>query len=539
MARPAAAARLMIVLAFLAVPALAQEPPPGLPWIESYGVADYQGHKQNWDVAQGPDGLLYVAGGSSLLVFDGVDWRRYGTPNNGRIRSFQVADDGRIWVGSEDDFGWFERDAAGGLAFHSLADRIPASQRPFGDVRQVVILDEQVIFQTTGRLFHWADGKLSSRSPWGNRFRIVFVHNGRLFVLVDDAIYPLDGFDDEAPGPAPDPRWPLAPGTQATFLLPWDGDTLLLGTYADGLFLIDSEGPRPFNDDAALATAWPYTAERMADGSLAVGTIHGGLFQLDATGRVLVHLDSDNGLPVDTTLGLGLDHQGGLWLSQENAITRIALASPLRRYGESFGLTDVEGIARVDGHWMFAGSGGLAVHDPGAGELRFLDVPQNELFGLLATASGVLLAGSNGVYQVDIDFEAPAVLAVEPVFEDTFSYDVVASRHRPVVYVGTESGLGLIERVDGRWVNRGLVPGVTQRADTIAEDGDGRVWVGTGTGVVQALEWGAAQVPEVTLTLDAADGVPAGNAWVFSFGDDVIFATTEGGYRLSADTPPR
>ncbi|MEM9303020.1 MAG: hybrid sensor histidine kinase/response regulator transcription factor, partial [Pseudomonadota bacterium] len=161
------------------------------------------------------------------------------------------------------------------------------------------------------------------------------------------------------------------------------------------------------------------------------------------------------------------------------------------------------------------------------------------IFGLLATPPGVLLAGSNGVYQVDIDFEAPAVLAVEPVFEDTFSYDLVASRHRPVVYVGTESGLGLLARVDGRWVSRGLVPGVTQRADTIAEDGDGRVWVGTGTGVVQALEWGAAQVPEVTLTLDAADGVPAGNAWVFSFGDDVIFATTEGGYRLSADTPPR
>jgi len=71
---------------------------------------------------------------------------------------------------------------------------------------------------------------------------------------------------------------------------------------------------------------------------------------------------------------------------------------------------------------------------------------------------------------------------------------------------------------------------VEHRASTIAEDSEGRVWVGTTVGRYYRLAWQGDELV-VEAELDAADGVPDGYAWAFNLGDRTVLGTGEGGYR--------
>jgi len=101
-------------------PAYAQVKNIGLPKIINYSKADYNGGAQNWEVGQDKNGNLYFANTSGLIQFNGTSWSKNTIPNT-TVRSLKVADDGRIYVGGYNEFGFFEANAKGKLIYHSLS----------------------------------------------------------------------------------------------------------------------------------------------------------------------------------------------------------------------------------------------------------------------------------------------------------------------------------------------------------------------------------------------------------------------------------
>ena len=76
----------------------------------NYTVADYQAGNQNWAISQGPDGKIYVGNNKGLLVFDGTHFELIQLPNKRSVRSLYITPESRIYVGSFEEFGYFEKD---------------------------------------------------------------------------------------------------------------------------------------------------------------------------------------------------------------------------------------------------------------------------------------------------------------------------------------------------------------------------------------------------------------------------------------------
>lgn len=83
----------------------------------------------------------------------------------------------------------------------------------------------------------------------------------------------------------------------------------------------------------------PFTATRLPDGRVAVGTIQGGLHQLDGQGRLLGHLTKAKGLKDDAVPASFVDREGGLWLTTGNGLARAEVGNPLSRFDEPNGLS--------------------------------------------------------------------------------------------------------------------------------------------------------------------------------------------------------
>ena len=63
---------------------------------------------------------MYIGNNRGLLVFDGIHWDLVKLPNNLGVRALYISKDGRIYVGSFEEFGYFEMDDENDLIYNLL-----------------------------------------------------------------------------------------------------------------------------------------------------------------------------------------------------------------------------------------------------------------------------------------------------------------------------------------------------------------------------------------------------------------------------------
>jgi hypothetical protein len=86
-----------------------------LPPVVNFSVEDYKGGNQNWGVDTSGQ-IIYVANNEGLLEFDGVNWYLNRLPNRTIVRSVKVVDN-KIYTGSYEEFGFWERTKNGSLEY--------------------------------------------------------------------------------------------------------------------------------------------------------------------------------------------------------------------------------------------------------------------------------------------------------------------------------------------------------------------------------------------------------------------------------------
>ena len=507
--------------------------PPGKPIINSYTMAEHGGHLNQWVVRQGPDQRIYVGGGDGLVIFDGASWQAVQSRNRDRVRVMEIDSDGRIWIGSPNEFGYFDIAADGNLTYRSISDELPESRRNFSETRGLHLLGKRVYFQTLERLFLWENGQLTEFESWDGPFRVAEVHQDRYLVNVDDELYDLTAFPDAGVTPAPvaDGIWPS--GAQASFITSWPNGRLLLGTVSDGLHWWDGEDRERLKTSEQFDQSWPYRAIPGPDGSLLVGSVLAGLFQLTHDGELIEQVNRSSGLAVSDVMGLTLDHEQGLWLAQHGAIARVDLFNGLRIYDADTGLSAANDLIVHKNEWVIAdvnGLGLLRAEDAVSSRFDLLDTPIREVYALAGDGDHLLVAGSDGVHRVQINPEEGTLDFHELLIEANFAFGLVPSRLQPAVYAELVDGLGVLLKSEQGWQIQSRVEGVNHRILTVVEDRQGRVWGGTTAGVYYVFRW-QDQTLVVDRVLTAEAGVPPGYAWAFDVDGRLVLGTSLGGYR--------
>src|SRR5690606_34047596 len=117
---------------------------------------------QNWDFDQDANGIIYIANNEGLLIFDGQYWSLQPFPNKTIVRSVKIGPDGNIYVGGQDEMGYFAPNAQGVLQYTSLTDIISENERSFGDVWDIATLNSDIFFRTATRIFRYRNQTMQS-----------------------------------------------------------------------------------------------------------------------------------------------------------------------------------------------------------------------------------------------------------------------------------------------------------------------------------------------------------------------------------------
>ena len=125
------------------------------PVVRNFSVSDYHARIQNWAVAQDADGVMYIGNSKGMLEYDGNTWTLHELPTKEIVRSIYVADDGKIYVGSYEEFGYFERTFPEGLTYHSLKSELGEFKFHNDEIWSILPVGNKIIFQSFCSFFFY------------------------------------------------------------------------------------------------------------------------------------------------------------------------------------------------------------------------------------------------------------------------------------------------------------------------------------------------------------------------------------------------
>ena len=457
----------------------------GFPLIQTYAP---DASPQSFGITRDPQGLLYVANMSGVLVYDGAWWRTI--PIGQATSAFSITCDpaGRVAVGGVDELGLLAPGPDGALRYTSLAGLLPPEQRTLGQVMRVDPTPEGFLFLTTKWLLLWDGTRFTTVAtfPGDRPYAMSFEVRGSIHVWTRDGIFRLAGSRL-----VPVPGGEAYRGRRVDLILPGGParpGSLLVSVRGEGLFLLEDGRNVSF---APAASRW--TAEKkliegslLPDGRWAMGSILGGLLLLGPDGEVDQVIDSSVGLPDDFVNGTVIDREGSLWLALNNGLARVEIASRLSLIDRRLGLQgSVYSLTRHQGDLWVATAAGLFTTTPGHRTLRMRAIPEIPIstWSLLSAGDDLLVGTAYGLYRLRSGH------AAEVSGIGTTVYLLARSPSDPErVWAGTDVGLFAVRRQGREWRLEGKIEAGLRNVRTLAESQNGVLWLGTGLDGVTRVE---------------------------------------------------
>lgn len=375
-------------------PIMAEGVTEGTPGVRSFPKEEYGASGQNWSIAQGLSGTIYVANSAGLLEYDGSTWLLHPTPGGNVIRAVAVGADGVVYTSGYQELGFWQHDDLGDLHYTSLKEKVRHLFTPNVEFWNIFPDGSRILFQAFTQLIILENGEFSSL-PFDRFVNSAVLTGGRLLVNeMDEGIFELrDSLK------LPFVTGEFFRGKAMRFLFPWDEGRYLMGTASHGLYLVSEgkveEWSTPLN--GMFRRTEVNRAALLPSGDLAVGTIQEGIFLIGRDGRLKWHLNTRNGMQNNTVLGLFCDREGNLWGALDRGVDMIP-AGP--QGGVRF--LPVEGIGAVYDAALFEGRLYLGTNQglfegemPAAREdFRLVAGTQGQVWDL-TVIGGELIAGHN------------------------------------------------------------------------------------------------------------------------------------------------
>lgn len=504
----------------------------GLPWLEKHTAQDMGTKPVILCVREDSHGRLFV-GGTDLLVHDGQSWKTIPMAGAQAVRTVQFGEDGRVWIGALNEFGYLTEPKAGEFEYHSLIPCLPENERHVGHIWGSGLVGPHVYFIGKDKLYRWD----------GAAFRIwSYPSQSRLFPL------PLGG-----------ETWFHHIET-GLYRLTADGPKLelgsaefhaagLLGLFRDetGLVAVSSSGfyrpghpPKPVFDDAAnryMLENNVASYARASDGSHLIGTLNGGLLIVDAKGRLLRAINQRDDPMLKTVLALHVAGPDTVWGATPNGIFRLDPTGTVTLFDARNGLEGGSASLHIDANGLFssnlAGSQRLVPASNGATFVRLPGLA--EVYTNLCPASGGLLLGRHG----GIDFYDGAT--VTPIYQVQAKgvYRIIPSRRGADTYLLSEGdSVVRLRQLPDRSFQYEAIARIPDYAHSLVEADLGRIWVGTsstGAYLVDPIAGTAAPAidPEAGIPLRGYANVVRNDQGVLIFSRDRALQAAPDGEKLT------
>lgn len=441
---------------------------PFSPIVRSYSVSNYNAGIQNWSVAQDERGIMYIGNNKGLLEFDGNRWKLHELPTKNIVRTVYIGEDGKIFVGSFEEFGYFEHDSLGSLVYHSLKDEVKDFRFQNDEIWSIVPVQDEIVFQSFGSLFiydgHTVRGIRTKSLPLnlfqvGDTFYSQLINEGLSIFINDGFEHLIDrkllGDSDVMAG------------------LSYDDGALLLTRNSGGFIYQHGKVVKWHTEcDAELEKYTVNRAVMTKDSCYIIGTISNGVYAIDKKGRLLWKENTDSRLQNNTVLGLYCDADNNVWVALDEGIAYILNNSlvyyyepPYRKIGMIY---DV--LVKEDEAYVASNQG---VYRMKSGKLELVPGLEEQAWYVKEWGNQILCGHNKGTFQIS-GLQASLISDVR----GAMCMREIYHEGRPLLLQGTYTFLNLYkENASGVWSFLNSLGGFTHMVRGIEMDHRGNIWV--------------------------------------------------------------
>lgn len=506
----------------------------GLPDVINYSKQSYSAGLQNWDIKQDKNGIIYFANNEGLLSFDGRYWNLYPLPNRTIVRSVEIGSDNRIYVGGQDELGYFAPSANGRLVYHPLNQLLPAKDKSFGDVWDIVSLKKDVFFRTNNRIFKFTNDAVATfkaASEWsylGICNNKLYAHDfsGGLMQFENNVMTPLiltGSF------PTTDP---------VTAILPAANGSILVTTLKNGIYTITGNVLSKFvsPNNSLFQNERIYAATRINKDWIALATNNSGIYIIDAGGNIIQSFAKVEGLQNNNVLSIFLDNQSNLWLGLDNGIDFIAYNSAVKHI-TPFGQDGSGYAAHIYNNRLYTGtSNGLySVNLQQMQDLSFskgnftvVNNTKGQTWHLTEINNQLLLGHHEGAFVIKDNTAVP--FSNTPGFWNFIPLSTTFPTQK--IVSGTYRNLQFFHYKDGQFIPAGTVNDFVESSRFVTIDENDHIWVSHPYHGVYEVSPAANGFTNKIYT--DKDGLPSIlNNHVYKVKNEVVVATEKGVYSFN------
>ncbi|APG60253.1 helix-turn-helix and ligand-binding sensor domain-containing protein [Christiangramia salexigens] len=363
-----------------------------IPPIQNFEPANYSAASQNWDIKVDDRGVIYSANNEGLLVFDGLNWELFPLENNSIIRSV-YPHDGRIYTGSYQEFGYWERENDGCMNYTSLAPLMEEFNMQSDEFWEILAVDEAIYFRSFGAVYKYEDDQVKKLS---DKFSSAMgVYKGKLVIAADKG---LSYLDENGKNQILTNTSDLVNDNDITHLETYN-DTLYIGT-RNQLFIYSNEKLKVFPDAGLndMLARYDLNHISVSGNDVIIGTIKSGIIHYKIRNAEFTMYNRASGLQNNTILGMDFKRDK-LWLALDRGIDVIDLNSPIKFYTDTTGeLGAVYDMVVHDGKYYLASNTGIYEFD--ANKLKQINRSEGHTWNL-ELVDGVLYANhNNGLFKI-------------------------------------------------------------------------------------------------------------------------------------------
>lgn len=440
---------LCLALAFWAIKFNAQELPPVL----NFTPEDYTAENQNWAVAQGDQDFIYVANNSGLLEYDGAKWSLYKSPNNTILRSVTVVGN-RIYTGSYMEFGYWQHANTGLLEYTSLSESLKNSLVEDEQFWNILAIDDLVLFQSLNKIY-----------SFNNNTQEVKIFDSESSItqsyLIDKSVY----FQQEGLGlfqlqngnaVLVSEAQPFLENIVVSFFK--KNENYIAVTQKNGIFQLNNGNPTVWNKNTTnyLLDKTIYTAKKLTDGSIMLGTISSGLIHLSSEGDIIYQIDQNLGLGNNTVLSIFEDKNAHVWLGLDNGISVINTNTAFKVYTDNVGkLGSVYAAARHKGYSYLGTNQGLFYKKNTTVNTTYtlISKTKGQVWNLNKLGDDLFCGHHEGTFLVNAD-------KVEKIADKPGTWKVQwLDASKNLVIQGNYNGLYILEKLNSKWQIRNKLTG--------------------------------------------------------------------------------
>ena len=457
----------LLLLAWL--PLQAQYEFPVSPSMTNYNTKDHGGGPISYAFGRSNSGTIYVANDAGLLVFDGINWSVNPLPK-AKKASFLYLYEEKVYVGGENELGFFIKDKSGKYSFTS----IKSGDEKFNHVVRMHAHDDMILIQTDHSFYRLENDQLSSFTPNVPLDYICEIEEKLLGFSIDAGLYIFSAG-----------KFRKINGSEVLR----NEDIVSIVSYKSGQLLLCSSNGNIFHYNGEGFDLWyaannSYVSDhqissavKISDVLFAIGTKTGGIVLLNEKGDIVAIINDTNGLRNNSISSLLADDNSNLWVGTNNGIQLLKIQSPIHLLE----LSDFQGYpgGKMDlqDQEMFISSGKHVYHlvlnsnsaENKEFEVRKVDGPFGQSFQLKQIEGQTWYATENGVFELS---DSRAI----PLSFPWGTLDFLKITNQEQMIIAHEKGLDLYEKSGHQWQFKEVIDTTLGPCSKLFQDSHGQIW---------------------------------------------------------------